>query len=74
VETFKDAHSRSIIKALSWRAFGTIATVLIVFAFTRRIVISLGVGAVELITKLVLYYLHERVWAVIPFGKKKIMK
>jgi uncharacterized membrane protein len=70
METFQDAHLRSIIKALSWRAFGTIATILIVFTFTRRIVISLGVGAVELITKLVLYYLHERIWALIPFWKK----
>ena len=67
----KEAHHRSIIKALSWRVFATLATILIVFAFTRRMVLSLGVGAVEVIVKLVLYYLHERIWTIIPVGKKK---
>ena len=71
METYKDAHFRSIIKALSWRIFATIATILIVFAFTRKLILSLGVGAVEVVVKLILYYFHERLWAFIPFGKKK---
>ncbi|RKY40455.1 MAG: hypothetical protein DRP76_01890 [Candidatus Omnitrophota bacterium] len=67
----KDSHYRSIIKALSWRVFATVATILIVFFFTRKIILSLGVGAVEIVVKLILYYFHERIWAVIPFGKNK---
>jgi adenylylsulfate kinase len=68
---YKDAHYRSIIKSLSWRVFATLSTILIVFAFTRKLVLSLGVGAVEIVVKLILYYFHERIWGVIPFGRKK---
>ena len=71
MDAYKDARFRSIIKALSWRVFATVATILIVFAFTRRAALSLGVGAVEVVVKLILYYFHERIWAIIPFGKKK---
>ncbi len=49
----------------------TLTTILIVFAFTRKLMLSLGVGAVEVICKVILYYFHERIWLVIPFGKKK---
>ncbi len=71
METYKDARYRSIIKALSWRVFATLATILIVFAFTRRLVLSLGIGGVEVVVKLLLYYLHERLWLRIPLGKKR---
>ncbi|MFQ5868034.1 MAG: DUF2061 domain-containing protein [bacterium] len=71
MDTFKDAHLRSIIKAISWRIFATIATILIVFAFTHKIILSLGVGAVGVVVKLILYYFHERIWTFIRFGKKK---
>jgi uncharacterized membrane protein len=69
--TYKDAHHRSILKALSWRFFATAATILIVFAFTRKIVLSASVGAVEVVVKLILYYLHERIWACLGFGRKE---
>jgi adenylylsulfate kinase len=68
---YKEAHYRSIIKALSWRAFATLATILIVFAFTRKLVLSLSVGAVEVVVKLFLYYIHERIWSLVPLGKRK---
>jgi uncharacterized membrane protein len=69
--TSTDAHHRSILKALSWRVLATLATMLIVFAFTRKIALSAGVGAVEVIVKLALYYLHERIWGCIGIGQKK---
>ncbi|MFH1563065.1 MAG: DUF2061 domain-containing protein [Nitrospirota bacterium] len=72
MKVYKDAPLRSIIKALSWRIFGTITTVLIVFVFTRKVVLSLGVGAAEMVIKLIFYYIHERIWTGIPFGKKVI--
>jgi len=71
MRTYKDAHHRSILKALSWRVLATFATMLIVFAFTREIVLSVGVGAVEVVIKLILYYLHERVWGSLGFGRKE---
>jgi len=67
----KEAHLRSILKAISYRVLAAIATMTIVFVFTRRIVLSVGVGLVESIVKIICYYLHERAWSFIGFGKKK---
>ncbi len=69
--TYKEAHYRSILKALSWRALATITTMSIVFAFTRKVALSAGVGAVEVVVKLILYYLHERIWGFLGIGRKK---
>jgi adenylylsulfate kinase len=69
----KETHYRSVIKAISWRVFATLATILIVFAFTHKIALSLGIGVVEMTVKLILYYFHERIWSLIPLGKKNIL-
>jgi adenylylsulfate kinase len=71
MSTYKDAHHRSILKALSWRVFATLTTMLVVFAFTRKPVLSVGVGAVEVIVKLILYYFHERIWGFLGIGRKE---
>jgi uncharacterized membrane protein len=69
--TYKESHYRTILKALSWRVIATFTTMSIVFAFTRRIVLSVGVGGVEVVTKLILYYLHERIWGFSGIGRKE---
>ncbi len=69
--TYKESHYRTILKALSWRVIATFTTMSIVFAFTRRIVLSVGVGGVEVVTKLILYYLHERIWGLSGIGRKE---
>jgi uncharacterized membrane protein len=66
-----DSNTRSIAKAVSYRLLGSISTALIVFAFSGNAKVSLGVGALDVVTKLALYYLHERVWNHIPFGREK---
>jgi len=67
----KEAHLRSILKAVSYRLLAAIATSMIVFVFTRRIALSIGVGLVESIVKIICYYLHERAWSFIGFGTKR---
>ena len=62
---------RSIIKAVSWRMTGTLDTIMISFLISGRIKIALSIGFVELFTKIALYYLHERAWNRIPFGRIK---
>jgi adenylylsulfate kinase len=64
-----ESHARSIAKALSWRVLGTLATSLLVFVFTRKVAVSLAVGALEFASKIGLYWLHERVWTRVPFGR-----
>lgn len=66
-----ETNYRSLIKAISWRLTGTIDTMLISFILTGKIKLALSIGLVELITKTGLYYLHERAWNKIRFGKKE---
>jgi uncharacterized membrane protein len=64
-----ETHSRSLVKAISWRAAGTVDTIVVSCLITGRIKTALSIGLVELCTKMCLYYLHERAWNRIPFGK-----
>lgn len=68
----KEKHKRTIAKTISWRIFASIITVLLVFIFTGNWGISLGIGGVEVITKLIIYYCHERIWNYINWGKQNI--
>ena len=70
----KDKHYRSVVKAISWRVTGTIDTVIISFLITGKIRMAVSIGFVELFTKILLYYLHERVWDRISFGRVKTGK
>jgi uncharacterized membrane protein len=66
-----DNHLRSLAKAVSWRAAGTLDTIAISFIITGRLKLALSIGGVELLTKTCLYYAHERVWNRVGFGKIK---
>ena len=68
--------SRHLLKTLTWRIIGTIDTMLIAWLVTGSISIGASIGGIEVITKMILYYTHERVWyKYIKFGiKKKGMK
>lgn len=66
-----ETHSRSLVKALSWRATGTLDTIMVSFLVTGHLKTALSIGFVELFTKMCLYYLHERAWNRIAFGKVK---
>lgn len=64
----QESHLRSMIKAVSWRIFGTFSTMLITFMVTHQIHFALYVGLFEFISKIGLFYLHERIWNKIPLG------
>ena len=65
---------RSLIKAISWRVIGTLDTMALGWIITGSPLVGLKIGALELITKFVLYYLHERGWSRIKIGRKKPKK
>ena len=67
-----ETHIRSIFKTISWRFLATITTALLVFIFTKRITIAVMVGGIEAILKIIFYFLHERAWNKIKFGRKEI--
>lgn len=68
----KEKRYRSIIKTISWRATGTIDTFLVSYLVTGKVGIAASISIVEVFTKLLLYYLHERTWNRIKIGKEKI--
>ena len=65
----KDTHTRSIAKAISWRVVATVTTMVLVLIFTGNFALTLGIGVFDLLSKLVFYYGHERVWNAITWGK-----
>ena len=58
-----ESHRKSILKALSWRAVGTIDTFLLAWLVTGKTVTAGSIAVLELVTKTVLYYVHERAWS-----------
>lgn len=58
-----DKPIKSFMKSLSWRIVGTMDTIIISYLITGRVTVALSIGSVEVITKTILYYFHERLWA-----------
>jgi len=69
---YKEAHWRSIVKSISWRITGTIDTLILSWIITGQFKFAISIASAEVITKIILFYLHERVWDKIKIGKKVI--
>jgi uncharacterized membrane protein len=65
-----DSHARSVVKAVSYRIVGFIATTVIVGLFTGQWKLATGIGLADTVVKFFLYYGHERTWERIPLGRK----
>ena len=66
------SYKRHILKTISWRIIGTLDTMIISWIITGSWKWGLAIGGVEVITKMVLYFLHERAWyRFSKFGVKK---
>lgn len=63
-----ETRSRSIAKSLTWRALATLTTVVLVLLFTGEVHLAVAVGGVEVVAKMVFYYLHERAWSAVAWG------
>jgi len=64
-----EAHSRSFIKAVTWRVLGSVDTFVISYFVTGRLLFAGTIASVETFTKIMLYYFHEQAWARVPFGR-----
>ena len=60
---------RTVIKTSSWRFFATIDTVIISYLVTGSLVMASTIATIEVFTKLLLYYIHERAWNRVVFGR-----
>ena len=63
-----DSRKRHLLKTVSWRVIGTLDTMVISWIISGNPLVGLKIGLVEVVTKMVLYYLHERAWYNINFG------
>ena len=66
-----ESRKRHIAKTFTWRAVGTTDTMIISWIISGNPFIGLKIGFAELITKMILYYLHERAWYKIDFGLER---
>ncbi|MFB0556008.1 MAG: DUF2061 domain-containing protein [Phycisphaerae bacterium] len=66
-----ESHYRSIVKAITWRAGGTVVTFAVAWIITGNISLSAGIGILDTVIKIVAYYVHERFWIRVKFGKLK---
>ena len=66
----RESHSRSIAKALSWRFTGSFDTFIIGWLITGNSKVAGSIALTEIVTKIALYYGHERVWALVPWGRR----
>ena len=64
----KVSRKRHLLKTVSWRFIATIDTVLLAFLITGDITSGLKIGGLEVLTKMFLYYGHERMWWKIDVG------
>ena len=67
----KGTRKRSLLKTISWRIVGTLDTMLISWIITGSFKWGVAIGSVEVVTKMVLYYLHERAWYKSSYGIDK---
>ena len=66
-----DTKRRSVLKAATWRVLGTIDTFVLSSIFTKNVKHATGIALIELITKPILYFFHERFWNSVFWGKRE---
>lgn len=65
----REARIRSISKALTWRAIATSTTMVLAYIVTGDLKVAGAIGAADVVIKLFFYYLHERAWGHVGWGR-----
>jgi len=66
----KEHHRRSVVKSITFRVVVLLVDYVVIFAITRRHDIAIGVLVATNLASTILYYLHERVWARVSWGRR----
>jgi uncharacterized membrane protein len=66
-----ETKKRSFLKALSWRILASAITGGIVFFVTQKGAMAIGIGIIDSLIKIFVYFFHERLWMAIPYGRVK---
>ena len=59
---------RHVAKTITWRIVGTLDTMVIGWLITGNPVTGLKIGGIEMFTKMILYFIHERIWFKLNLG------
>ena len=65
----KVTKARSLVKAISWRVIGTVDTFILAYLITNKPITAASIAGFEVLTKTILYYMHERGWNKIKWGR-----
>ena len=63
--------ARHVLKTITWRIIGTVDTILIGWLVSGDPMVGLTIGSFEVVTKMILYFIHERLWYKINIGVKR---
>jgi len=66
----KVTKTRSFVKALSYRIWGTLSSVAVAYVITKNASLSVTIAFWETVVKVFIYYAHERGWNMIQWGRK----
>lgn len=69
---YKETNKRSIVKGVTWRVVATTTTMIIVYVFFGRLDLAIATGLLESVLKIGLFWLHEKAWFKVRWGKKRI--
>ena len=70
-----ESRKRHIVKAITWRIIGTVDTMILAWVISGNPLFGLKIGFAEVVTKMLLYYVHERIWYKFNYGlgqRKKV--
>jgi uncharacterized membrane protein len=70
----RGGHGRALAKGVTWRVIGTLDTFLWSLLITKQAVSAGSIASLETFTKIALFYVHERVWRLIPFGPESHLR
>ena len=65
-----ETRTRTIAKTLTWRASAFVMTAIIAWVATGRLAVAASIGLTDTVVKLAAYYIHERMWLKVRFGRR----
>jgi adenylylsulfate kinase len=65
----QESHFRSIMKGVTWRVIASATTMTVVYVVTGSLELMASVGIVDITAKIFFYYMHERMWGKVKWGK-----
>ena len=64
------SQKRSALKATTWRILASLDTFLISYIITGKVAWATAIASIEVLTKMILYYVHERGWSKVEWGRE----